>query len=125
MPTVPITMGSGDDAKVKHVDLTDKKTALALLIHLGPAVDQDKIDSTVNSIADAEKARRDLRQEIFHAVDDEDFSPASLGKNRGAERKEFDEQLMKALFDPDHENRDDILGQASPLHKMFAAAGLL
>jgi hypothetical protein len=119
MPTVPIAMDKG--ATVKHVDLSDKRTALALLIHLGPAVDQGKVGAGDQP----EIARRDLRREIFHAADDEDFSAASRGKNRSPERKAFDKKLTNALYDPEHDNRDNILGQASPLHQMFAAAGLL
>lgn len=117
MPTVPITM-RGDD-KPKRVDLTDKKTCLALLVHLGPAVDKQKIREGNKE----EIARRDLRREIFHAGDDEDFGPKAPKRTR--EEKAFDKQLKKALFDPAHENRDDILRKASPMRKMFAAAGML
>lgn len=119
MPTVPIRIR--DSGQVKHVDLTDKKTALALLIHLGPAVRQDRIDAG----DEAEIARRDLRREIFKADDQEHFGADAKGRIRSAKGREFDRKLMKALFDPEHQNRDDVLRQATPLHKMFAAAGLL
>ena len=120
MPTIPVKMRSG---AVKDVKLTDKHTAMALLIYLGRSVDHAKVTR-----GDArEISRRNLRLELFHAGDDEHLQLAEkTGKveTDSAGRKE-NERLMEALFYEDTESREAILARARPMKKLFAAAGLL
>ena len=124
MPTVSVKMTNGG---VKSVDLTHKKTALALLQYLGPAIDEDRIKKNDPQ----EIARRDLRREMLLADPNDEEAQAALdkenfdGKPRSKDQVKFDQKLKAALFDPTYDNRDAILSKATPLQKLFAASGLI
>lgn len=60
-----------------------------------------------------------------HDDDAKHFGADVRGRIRSAEGKDFYGSLVKPLFDPEHQNHGHVLRQASPMQKIFAAAGLL
>jgi hypothetical protein len=120
-PSIPIEMRNG---KIRDLSIADRHGAAALLMYLGPKVD----DAKLRRGDAAEVARRDLRRDIFRADDAEDLRvspksgkvPADNAGERAANR-----QLREALFYPDTPDRDQILAAATPMQKLYAAADWL